>query len=59
MKFILVFMVVVIALFVAPSIVLWSINTLSEQAGQVLYIPHNVWTYLSVLGLYLALFWRR
>ncbi|MNQ14492.1 hypothetical protein D3C85_274450 [compost metagenome] len=46
------FMVVVVFGFIlSPMLSLWSLNTISEQAGMGWYVPHNFWTYLSVYGL--------
>ena len=36
---------------IGPMLILWSANTLLEQAGAATYIPHNFWTYLAVLVL--------
>jgi hypothetical protein len=30
----------------SPLIVLWSINTIAEEASSALYIPHTFWTYI-------------
>jgi hypothetical protein len=38
---------------ISPMIVLWSLNTYSEQAHWGWYIPHNVWTYLATYGLFM------
>ena len=42
-------------LLLGPLIVLASINTLAEQATVDLYIPHNIWTYLSVYGILIVM----
>lgn len=34
---------------ILPALLIWSINTLTEQTGVNFYIPHNIWTYLSVI----------
>lgn len=39
---------------IAPLVALASLNTIFEQASIQAYIPHNVWTYLSVWGLALV-----
>lgn len=36
-----------LALILSPLLLLWGINTMSEQAGSSFYIPHNLWTYLA------------
>jgi hypothetical protein len=36
-----------------PAIILWSVNTLAEQAQWGWQIPHNIWTYLACWGLLL------
>jgi len=38
---------------ISPALCLWSLNTLSEQAHWGWHIPHNTWTYLAVIGLFL------
>lgn len=43
--------IVVLILCISPLLTLWALNTISEQSGFGWYIPHNVWTYLSVWGL--------
>lgn len=35
----------------SPLIAIASLNTILEQANVAMYIPHNLWTYLSVYGL--------
>ena len=44
-------LLVVFLIIVAPLVSLWGLNTISEQAGFGWYVPHNVWTYLSVYAL--------
>lgn len=39
--------VIVLLVLLAPMLMLWSINTLSEQSGSSLYIPHGLWSYLA------------
>jgi hypothetical protein len=46
---------IAVLLCIAPSLMLWSVNTFFEQADIAYQIPHNVWTYLAVWVL-LALF---
>ena len=43
--------VIVILLCIAPMILLWCLNTLSEQGDLGYYIPHNFWTYLASIGI--------
>jgi len=38
-----------------PALTLWSINTIAEESGSKFYIPHNLFTYISVLILWLVL----
>lgn len=45
---------VILLMCIAPLIALASLNTIFEQASIQAYIPHNVWTYLSVWGLALV-----
>lgn len=42
---------VVVMLLLSPALSLWALNTISEQGGMGWYVPHNVWTYLSVYAL--------
>lgn len=51
--FILSLIIVAVLLCVVPALTLWSINTISEQSGIKFYIPHNLWTYLSVIILWM------
>lgn len=47
-----VFVIVFVLFFLlAPAIALASINTLAEEAGTDLYIPHTIYSYLSIWGL--------
>jgi len=48
-----VFFLLILLLAISPMIVLWSLNTYSEQAHWGWYIPHNVWTYLATYGLFM------
>ena len=43
------------AFWVGPLVLLWSINTLAEEANVKFYIPHNIWTYLACFGIFLTL----
>jgi hypothetical protein len=45
---------VVVLLALSPLFILWSLNTISEQAHFGWYIPHNVWTYLATFYLLLS-----
>jgi hypothetical protein len=45
----------IVLILLTPLLVLWGLNTLSEQAGLGWYIPHNLWTYLAVYALKLAI----
>jgi len=44
-----------ILLLIAPLIFLASLNTIFEQANVDIYIPHNIWTYLSSYGIMIVL----
>jgi hypothetical protein len=39
--------VIVLLVLIAPMLMLWSINTLSEQSGSSLYIGHGFWSYVA------------
>lgn len=51
---VLVLALVVLLLMIAPALTLWALNTLSEQGSLGWYIPHGLWTYLSVWALLLV-----
>lgn len=38
---------IVLLVLLAPMLMLWSINTLSEQAGSSFYITHGFWSYVA------------
>lgn len=38
---------------IVPALLLWAVNTVSEQSGSNFYIPHNFWTYLSIIVLWM------
>lgn len=42
-------LIVVLLLVIGPVLLLWSANTISEQASLGWYIPHNIWTYISAI----------
>lgn len=44
-------MLFVALVLLSPLIAIASLNTILEQANVAIYIPHNLWTYLSVYGL--------
>jgi hypothetical protein len=44
-------LLVVLVILLAPLLAIWGVNTISEQASMGWYIPHNVWTYLSIYAL--------
>lgn len=44
-------MLIVLLILLSPLIAIASLNTILEQANVAMYIPHNLWTYLSVYGL--------
>lgn len=44
-------MLFVALVLLSPLIAIASLNTILEQANVAMYIPHNLWTYLSVHGL--------
>ena len=41
-----VFILIALLCCFSPLIVLWSINTIAEEASIAFYIPHTVWTYI-------------
>lgn len=41
----------ILQIVLVPLIILFSINTLAENAGINFYILHNIWTYSSVWGI--------
>jgi len=41
-------------LLIGPLVALASINTLAAHSTADFYIPHNIWTYLSVYGILLV-----
>lgn len=45
---------IVLLMMIAPALSLWALNTISEQASLGWYIPHGLWTYLSVWALLLV-----
>jgi len=51
LQVIVVMVIVFVAILLGPLILLASINTLLEEAGNSTYIPHNIWTYLSCYGI--------
>lgn len=46
----------ILALLLGPLATLWALNTISEEAKLGWYIPHSVWTYVSVWVL--MIFWK-
>jgi hypothetical protein len=40
--------VAVCMVLLTPPLILWGMNTISEQATMGWYIPHGLWTYLAV-----------
>jgi hypothetical protein len=51
MKVAVIIVLIVLAVLLGPCVLLWSLNTLSEQAHLGWYIPHNLWTYLAGFAL--------
>ena len=51
MKTTVVLVMVIIVLILGPLLALWAMNTISDQSDMGWYIPHNVWTYLSIYAL--------
>ena len=47
--------VIIAILLLGPLILLASINTLAEYSTTDFYIPHNIWTYLSVYGILIVM----
>jgi len=39
--------VIVLLVLLSPMLMLWSINTLSEESGSSLYIVHGFWSYVA------------
>ena len=46
---------IVAILLLGPLILLASVNTLAEYSTADFYIPHNIWTYLSVYGILIVM----
>jgi len=42
---------IVFAFVLGPLLTLWALNTISEEAKFDWYIPHTVWTYISIWAL--------
>ncbi len=38
---------VICLLLLSPMLLLWAINTISEQSGSSFYVQHNFWSYLA------------
>lgn len=53
--FVLTLIAALVILCIIPVLVLWSINTITEQSGINFYIPHNIFTYASVILLWIIL----
>ncbi|HHZ70267.1 MAG TPA: hypothetical protein EYN67_16880 [Flavobacteriales bacterium] len=50
-----VFILIALLCCISPLIVLWSINTIAEESGAALYIPHTVWNYICTFLLVVIL----
>ena len=50
MRAVLIVTLFVILLLIAPALLYWPLNTISEQGSLGWYIPHNFWTYLAGYG---------
>lgn len=53
--FIISLLLITILIALLPALTLWAINTISEQSGFKFYIPHNLYTYVSVIVLWLII----
>ena len=38
---------IVCLLLLSPMLLVWAINTLSEQAGSSFYVQHGLWSYIA------------
>jgi len=46
---------VICLLLLSPMLLLWAINTISEQSGSSFYVQHNFWSYLACFTLMVLL----
>ena len=47
------FALMLLLMCIAPFLLIWSVNTLSEVSNLGLYIPHGVWSYVAAFVLLL------